>query len=88
MSEEIIEQAVIDRFEGAYAVLLVGAAQQPLDVPRQQLPRAARSGDWLQITLVEGALIAAQLDPAATEAARRRIQAKLERLRRGDHLKD
>lgn len=88
MSEARTEQAVIDRFEGAYAVLLVGAAHEPLDVPRQRLPRGARSGDWLQITLQDGALVTAQLDPAATEAARQRIQAKLERLRRGDHLKD
>lgn len=86
MPEETTEQAVIDRFEGAYAVLLIGAAQQPVDVPRQQLPSAARPGDWLRVTLVAGALITAQLDPDTTEATRQRIQTKLARLRRGDHL--
>lgn len=88
MSEETIEQAVIDRFEGAYAVLLVGADQQPIDVPRQDLPPNARPGDWLRITRDRGAVVTAQLDSATTEAVRQRIQAKLERLRRGDHLKD
>lgn len=88
MSEETTEQAVIDRFEGAHAVLLIGATQQPLDVPRQQLPPAARAGDWLRVTLAAGTLVAAQLDPDAAAAARQRIQDKLARLRRGDHLSE
>lgn len=88
MPEETTEEAVIDRFEGAYAVLLVGPTQRPLDVPRQQLPDTARAGDWLRITLAAGAFRTAQLDPDATGAAQRRIQAKLARLRRGDHLKE
>lgn len=88
MTESTRRTAVIDRFEGSFAVLLVGATQQPLDMPRQQLPPDAQPGDWLQISIEDGAVVAATLDPETTTAARQRIQAKLERLRRGDHLHD
>ena len=80
------ERAVIDRFEGRYAVLLVGDEGRHVDVLRRQLPRNARAGHWLQIELRDGEVIQVVVDEAATEEARRRIQEKLERLRRGDHL--
>ncbi|HEU4326737.1 MAG TPA: DUF3006 domain-containing protein [Roseiflexaceae bacterium] len=83
-----MEQAVIDRFEGALAVLLVGEERLPLDVPRVRLPHAAEPGQWLLVELSDGELLRAELDPEATEAARRRIQDKLARLRRGDHLRE
>ncbi|GAB4213885.1 MAG: hypothetical protein OHK0022_51610 [Roseiflexaceae bacterium] len=82
-----MEQAVIDRFEGGVAVLLVGEAQQPLDVPRSELPPRAKAGQWLRVEVAGGRLLRAELDPEATEAARQRIQEKLARLRRGDHLR-
>jgi hypothetical protein len=81
-----MEQAVIDRFEGDLAVLLVGDEQQPLDVPQSALPQGADPGQWLQIVVENGRLVRAELDPKATEAAHQRLQDKLERLRRGEHL--
>jgi hypothetical protein len=81
-----MEQAVIDRFEGDLAVLLVGDERQPLDVPRSALPQGAGPGQWLQIAVESGRVVHAELDPEATEAAHQRIQDKLERLRRGEHL--
>jgi hypothetical protein len=83
-----MESAVIDRFEGEVAVLLVGTTRQPLDVPRAQLPEHAAPGQWLQIAVENGRVVHAELDPAATKAAQRRIQDKLERLRRGEHLRE
>ncbi len=82
------ERAVIERFEGPYAVLLVGDARKPLDVPRRQLPRRAKEGVWLLIEMSNNTVVSAQIDIAATEEARTRIQDKLARLRRGDHLTD
>jgi hypothetical protein len=81
-----MEQAVIDRFEGRYAVLLVGDDQRPLNVPKRLLPRDAREGQWLRVELDGEQVVRVEIDEAATEVARRRIQEKLERLRRGDHL--
>ncbi len=83
-----MEQAYIDRFEGDYAVIMVGAEQLPMDVLRHHLPRQSREGQWLRVEIVANQLVSAHIDTAATEAARQRIQEKLERLRRGDHLTD
>ena len=82
-----MEQAVIDRFEAGWAVILVGDDERRVDVPRDQLPVGAGEGDWLQVDLREDRLVQAILDEAATAQARRRIHDKLERLRRGDHLR-
>lgn len=81
------ETAVIDRFEGNVAVLLVGEDSKPMDVSRRTLPRKAKEGDHLRIELQDGQVVKAEIDTQATEAARQRIQEKLDRLRRGDHLK-
>ena len=67
-------------------LLLLEGEDTAVNVPRQQLPRKTCEGDYLQIELVDGQVVKAELDPKATEQARVRIQAKLERLRRGDHL--
>jgi hypothetical protein len=79
--------AVIDRFEGNTAVLLVGDERQVLNILRHTLPAGAREGMWLNITLEGGMVTQAALDEDATEAARQRIKEKLDRLRRGDHLR-
>jgi len=44
-------QAVIDRLEGEWAVLLVEGEGVRLNVPRQLLPAEWREGDWLRLTL-------------------------------------
>ncbi len=78
-------KAVIDRFEGDLAVLLVGDEQRKLDVSRHLLPAEAAEGDWLEIELQNGRVVRATMDRDATIKARERIMTKLERLRRGDH---
>jgi len=55
-------QAVIDRFEGSKAVLLVGGDEMQVAWPCCNLPSEAAEGDILQITL--------QVDQEATNAAR------------------
>ena len=82
-----METAVIDRFEGDVAVLLIGAAQRVLDVPRSRLPAQAQAGDWLQVEVVDGEMVRAEQDEEATRSAQQRIAEKLARLRRGDHLR-
>jgi hypothetical protein len=80
------EKAVIDRFEGDQAVLLVGEKEVKLIVGRGALPLEAKEGDWLQIEAKAGALLRAELDPEETAARRARIAEKLEALRRGEQL--
>jgi hypothetical protein len=83
-----MQSAVIDRFEGEYAVLLVTDSNSPIHVLRQELPEGLHEGDHLKIELDEGKVIRVEYDEQSTEAARQRIQAKLDRLRRGEHLSD
>ncbi len=67
-------QAVIDRFDGQIAVLLVGPERKPFDAPRWALPRGVRAGDWLIVEIEAGVLKRADVDQAATEAARKQRQ--------------
>jgi hypothetical protein len=77
-------KAVVDRFEGEWAVLIVEG--QPLNVLRDALPENLREGDCLVMEIEDGQVVNAVIDEAETEAARQRIEEKMERLRRGEHL--
>jgi len=81
------ESAVIDRFEGDQAVLLVGESERQAVVARSELPKSSREGHWLQVEFAGGKLVSAAIDEAGTARAKERIAEKLERLRRGEHRK-
>lgn len=81
-------KAVIDRFEGKQAVLILGEGERQLNVPRTLLPKKAKEGSWLQVEVENESLLSAALDEAETDNAEQRIAEKLERLRRGGHLKE
>ena len=76
-------KAVIDRFEGDFAVLLLGDEGQPLNISRQVLPGKAREGSWLTLDIIGGEPRNIKLDEQETESARERIAALLARLRKG-----
>ena len=84
----MIEKAVIDRFEGDYAVLLVGDAERHFDIPRKSLPRGCKEGIWLKVMIEGESITSIEIDKEETARARERIAEKLARLRRGDHLED
>lgn len=63
-------EAVVDRLEGAMAVLVV--LDQEVPWPRQALPEGVREGHVLTMTI--------RLDKQATTARREKIQLLLERL--------
>lgn len=72
---DVVElRAVIDRFEGDLAVLLVGDEEYRLDVPRRFLPAGVREGDVL--------VLGWKIDRRETEARRERIRNLIEQLRR------
>jgi hypothetical protein len=81
-------KAVIDRFEGKFAVLIVGEDEQRMNVLKKLLPKQSREGSWLQVEIQNGEVITAVMDEEETANAKQRIAEKLERLRRGDHLKN
>ena len=84
-----MQQAVIDRFEGKLAVLLVGEDEKVVNVPRSALPKRVREGQWLKVRLADGGdgLESAERDPKATAAARKRIADKRALIKSGEHLK-
>ena len=79
-------QAVVDRFEGDKAVILVGEEEQELVVERGKLPAGTNEGDWLKADVQDDVLLAAELDPEETARVEARIAEKLAALRRGDQL--
>jgi hypothetical protein len=81
------DKAVIDRFEGTVAVLLVGEEREPINVARSALPLGVREGSWLRVTVEGAVVVLAVQDTDETESAQSRIREKLARLRRGTHLK-
>jgi len=83
-----MQNAVIDRFEGDYAVLFFTDSNTPVNVLRRELPEEVNEGDYLKLELRDSHVIQVEYDSQETEEARQRIQAKLDRLRRGEHLTD
>jgi Protein of unknown function (DUF3006) len=79
-------KAAIDRFEGKFAVLIVGEDEQRISVLRKLLPKESKEGSWLQVEIQNGEVVRAEMDEEETERAKQRIAEKLARLRRGDHL--
>lgn len=80
-------KATIDRFEENMAVLILEQGDVRRDVPRELLPAGAQEGQHVLIDFDEEQISKIVLDEDETTQARERIQAKLERLRRGDHRK-
>lgn len=80
-------KAVIDRFEGDYAVLLI-EDQPDVNVLRDELPDDLNEGDHITFDWVDGCVTNIQPDDASRDEARKRIQDKLDRLRRGEHRRD
>lgn len=78
-------KAVIDRFEGDLAVLIVGEEEQRMNVSRKLLPKQAKEGSWLQLEILDGMPYNMTLDDQETENVKQRIAEKLARLRRGDY---
>lgn len=77
---------MIDRFEGKFAILIVGEDEQRMTVSKKILPRKSKEGSWLQVEIQNGEMISAIIDEEEIANAKQRISEKLEKLRRGDHL--
>lgn len=83
-----MRQAVIDRIESERAVVFFQGDTQPVNLWLADLPSGVKEGDYLQIEMRDGEVVRAEIDPQARADAEQRIQTKLDRLRRGDHLTD
>lgn len=66
-------KAVVDRFEGDYAVLVCGDAEIKVNLPRQLLPPGVKEGSWLRVHL--------KLDEEATKKQEKKISNLLDKLK-------
>ena len=66
-------KAVIDRFEGEFAVLLLGNEEFKIDWPHVKLPSGAKEGDILDFEL--------NIDTKGTEKQKEKIKDKLQQLK-------
>jgi hypothetical protein len=88
MSETPIRTAVLDRYEDGWGIVFFDdAPETPVSIARSHFAkRKPKEGTYLRIEMRGDEILSITVDKAATEAARLRIQEKLARLRRGDHL--
>ena len=66
-------KAVIDRFEGDFAVVLVGDKEIKVDIPKALLPKKAKEGSWLKFNI--------ELDPEGTEKQKEKMSKLLDKLK-------
>ncbi len=66
-------KAVIDRFEGDYAVVLFGDEEIKVDIPKKLLQEGAQEGNWLKVSF--------ELDQEGTQEQKEKIQDLLEKLK-------
>jgi len=79
MEVNMLQKAVIDRFEGKQAVLSID--EKLIIVLRTLLPENVKEGDWLQVEIKEGKLISAKVDLEEKALMTERIAKKLALLR-------
>lgn len=73
---------MVDRIvDHEHVVLLVGEEIEHV-VPRALLPEAITEGIWLRVVFEGDRLVSAVIDSEATERVRKRIESKLNQLRR------
>lgn len=82
-----MRSAVVDRVETEQAVVIFEGEREPIHIPLAALTEGVREGDYLLIEMQDGEVVRTEIDADGKAEAERRIQAKLERLRKGDHLK-
>lgn len=80
------QKAVLDRFEAQMAVFILDETDAPLSCPLSKLPPDISEGDYVLLSIKDGNIQEIAYDKDTTEAARKRIQDKLERQRRDDNL--
>lgn len=81
VSNEPTEYAVIDRIVEEQAVLLVGADEQEVIVPRARVPAGSGEGAWLLVRRRPAGVEIVGTDPEGEARQRERMQRRTERLR-------
>jgi len=73
------QKAVVDRFEGNKAVLLID--EKPKTFLKTELPENVKEGDWLLVEIEGGKLIHAEVDKVEKGRMKIIIEEKMAKLR-------
>jgi hypothetical protein len=82
-----MRKAVLDRFEEQMAVFILEDTGEIISFPRNEITSEILEGDYVFLSIEANVVQEIRYDEESTLEARKRIIEKLERLRRGDHLK-
>jgi hypothetical protein len=79
-------KAVIEKITEDNLILLVGKDEKEMIISKVEFPDSInyREGDWLEVNLIDGKVEFISLDEAETKKVKKRIQEKLDRLRKRD----
>ena len=84
--EEVELGASLDRFEEEFAVAYSDDGSK-FDIPKELVPKGAAQGARVRLFLKDGKVIMVRVDRKEAKSLDEKIKEKLERLKRGDHLK-
>jgi len=65
-------------------VILVGEDERQHHYPADKLPEGAWEGTWLRVRVESGEIVFVEVDQEETDATRRRLQEKMDKLRARD----
>ncbi len=75
------KKAVIENMFEDKAVLLIGEEEEEKTISNKLLPKEARVGDWINLTIKDDEIVEVVADKEETKKVRSRIEKKLEILR-------
>lgn len=84
--EKVEIAASLDRFEEEFAVAYSDDGTK-FDIPKELVPEGGAQGARVRLFLKEGKVVMVRVDRKEARSLDEKIREKLERLKRGDHLK-
>lgn len=70
MSNKI--KVIVDRFEGDFAILMVGDMEEPAEFPKKLLPQGTKEGSWMWLDF--------ELDPGGEAKQREKMKNLMDKL--------
>jgi len=77
-------KAVVEKISEETITLLIGEEEREMIIERNPdlFPKDLKAGEWLELELEEDAILSVRVDKTETDQVKKRIQEKMELLRR------
>lgn len=78
------KKAVVEKISEETITLLMGEEEREMIIERNPdlFPKELKAGEWLELEMEEGAILSVRVDRTETDQVKKRIQEKMELLRR------